>query len=221
MSQSGTAIDIDVLIGATAHELRLFKQELPDQSSEQILHHTVSGHIFDRTGAEPSSSEVAAVVGEYRQAAEGTAWTTDSDILTAINTDVSMREPIERVADFRATAGARTFMYDFRWCSRADPDKGAFHAIDLPFVLDSFHVGGWREFIGADHAAEALGRGMRSAWVAFARTGDPSTAELGPWPRYELDQRMTMTLDATPTLVSDPLQRERLMWRPTAPGDSQ
>lgn len=216
--QSGTATDVDLLIGATAHELRLFHQELPEESSEQILHHTVSGHISDRTGAEPSPDDVEAVVGDYRQAAEGTDWTSDSDILTAINTDVSMREPIERIADLRAAAGASTYLYDFRWCSLADPDKGAFHAIDLPFAFDSFHVDGWREFIGADNAAEALGRGMRSAWAAFARSGDPSTAELGPWPRYDLNQRMAMILDDSPTLASDPLQRERSMWRPTADG---
>ena len=216
--QAGTAIDVDVLIGATAHELRLFHQELPEESAEQILHHTVSGHISERTGTEPSPSDVKVVVGEYRQAAEGTPWTSDSDILTAINTDVSMREPIERIADLRAAAGASTYLYDFRWCSRADPDKGAFHAIDLPFVLDSFHVDGWREFIGADNAAEALGRGMRSAWAAFARSGGPSTAELGPWPRYDLNQRTTMILDDTPTLASDPFQRERSMWRPAADG---
>ena len=212
--QTAVATDIDVLIGGTAHELRLFKQELPADNSEQILHRMVSGHIAERTGAEPSASDVEAVVGEYRQAAEGTPWTTDSDILTAINTDVSMREPIERIAEVRAAAGARIYLYDFRWSSLADPDRGAFHAIDLPFVLDSFHVDGWGEFIGADEAAQELGLGMRSAWAAFARTGDPSTTELGAWPRYELDQRMTMILDSTPTVAADPLQKERSMWRP-------
>ncbi|WP_419926237.1 carboxylesterase/lipase family protein [Candidatus Poriferisocius sp.] len=213
---TGAVTDIDVLLGATAHELRLFKQELPAQSSEQILHRTVSGHMAERTGAEPTAAEVDAVVGEYRQGAAGTAWTSDSDVLTAINTDVSMREPIQRIADFRVAAGTLTYMYDFRWCSQADPDMGAFHAIDLPFVFDGFGVDGWREFIGADEAAEALGRGMRSAWAAFARSGDPSTSELGHWPSYELDERMTMILDSDSTLASDPLSSERAMWRPSA-----
>lgn len=214
------ATDIDVLVGATAHELRLFQQELPAGNSDLILFHLVRSHMAKRTGAEPSINEVEAVIREYRQAAEGTAWTTDSDILTAINTDVSMREPIQRLADYRAGAGARTYMYDFRWCSQADPDKGAFHAIDLPFALDSFHVDGWSEFIGADEAAEALGRGMRSAWAAFARSGDPSTSELGPWPRYELDERMTMILDGDSTPAADPLKIERSMWGPVGGGDS-
>lgn len=208
------ATDIDVLIGATAHELRLFKQDLPHQNSELIVHHMVRGHIAKRNGAAPSAIEVEAVVGEYRQAAEGTDWISDADILAAINTDVSMREPIQRIADFRAGAGARTYMYDFRWCSRADPDKGAFHAIDLPFVFDSFQVDGWREFIGADHTAEALGQGMRSAWAAFARSGDPSTADLGPWPCYEPDQRMAMILDSNSSPAADPLCKERSTWRP-------
>ena len=219
--QAMTATDIDVLVGATAHELRLFQQDLPADNSNQILHHMVSGHIAAKTGAEPPASDVEAVVREYRLAAEGTAWNTDSDILTAINTDVSMREPIQRIADFRAAAGAQTYMYDFRWCSQADPDKGAFHAIDLPFVLDSFHVDGWREFVGADEAAQALGRGMRSAWAAFARSGDPSTIEFGPWPRYELDERMTMILDSDPNPAADPLRNERSMWGPVGGGDSQ
>lgn len=216
--RSSLSTEVDVLVGATAHELRLFKQELPEESSAQILRRMVSGYMAERTGTEPSASEVEAVVGEYRQAAEGTSWTSDFDILTAISTDVSMREPIQRIADFRADAGARTYLYDFRWCSRADPDRGAFHAIDLPFVFDSFHVDGWREFIGADQAAETLGRGMRAAWAAFARSGDPSTAELGPWPRCELDQRMTMVLDNSATPVADPLWKERSMWRPNDAG---
>ena len=152
--QTSVATDIDVLIGATAHELRLFKQELPAGNSDLVLFHLVRGHMAKRTGGEPSINEVEAVIREYHQAAEGTAWSSDSDILTAINTDVSMREPIQRLADFRAEAGTSTYLYDFRWCSQAYPDMGAFHAIDLPFVLDSFHVDGWGEFIGADEAAE-------------------------------------------------------------------
>ena len=215
------ATDVDVLIGATAHELRLFKQELPAQNSEQILHGMVSGYIAERTGAEPEAGEVEAVVEEYRQAAHSTPWTSDSDVLTAINTDVSMREPIQRIADFRAESGTQTYMYDFRWRSQADPDKGAFHAIDLPFVFDSFDVDGWREFIGAGIAAEELGRGMRSAWAAFAGSGDPSTDELGPWPRYDLDLRLTMILDGTSAVESDPHRQERSMWRPKEGGAAQ
>ncbi len=218
---TSAAIDVDVLIGATAHELRLFKQELPAQNSEQILHGMVSGYIAERTGAEPEAGEVEAVVEEYRRAAQSTSWTSDSDVLTAINTDVSMREPIQRIADFRAESGTQTYLYDFRWCSRADSDRGAFHAIDLPFVFDSFQVDGWGEFIGADHTAEALGRGMRSAWAAFARSGDPSTAEFGPWPRYGLDQRLAMVLDANSAAAADPYRQERSMWRPSGGGAAQ
>ena len=219
--QTSVATDIDVLIGVTAHELRLFQQELPAGNSDLILHHLVRGHLAKRTGAEPSINDVEAVIREYRRAAEGTAWNTDSDLLSAINTDVSMREPIQRLADYRAGAGSRTYMYDFRWYSQAGQDKGAFHASDLPFVLDSFHVDGWGEYISADHAAEKLGRGMRSAWAAFARRGDPSTAELGPWPRYEPDQRMTMVLDSVSTPVADPLKNERTQWKPAGRGESQ
>ena len=62
--RTGAAADIDVLVGATAHELRLFKQDLPEESSGQILHRMVSGYMAERSGTEPTAGEVEAVVGE-------------------------------------------------------------------------------------------------------------------------------------------------------------
>ena len=35
---------------------------------------------------------------------------------------------------------------------------------------------------------------LQDAWIAFIRGDDPSTATLGPWPRYDGDRRPTMLL---------------------------
>jgi para-nitrobenzyl esterase len=53
---------------------------------------------------------------------------------------------------------------------------------------------------------------MSRAWAAFARNGDPSHDGIPKWPAYTLDKRATMILDATCTVVDDPMREERLAW---------
>jgi para-nitrobenzyl esterase len=49
---------------------------------------------------------------------------------------------------------------------------------------------------------------MHGAWVAFIRDLDP-----GPnWPRYTNKRRTTMTWDAVPEALDDPLSAERRIW---------
>jgi para-nitrobenzyl esterase len=56
------------------------------------------------------------------------------------------------------------------------------------------------------------GKNMSRAWAAFARNGDPSHDGIPKWPAYTLDKRATMILDATCTVVDDPMREERLAW---------
>ena len=64
----------------------------------------------------------------------------------------------------------RTFAYLFTWSA---PERGAFHAVDIPFTFDTFDVDGWGEFVGFDADADRLGRELRTAWAGFARDRDP------------------------------------------------
>jgi para-nitrobenzyl esterase len=142
----------------------------------------------------------------------GTPRSKGSDLWAAIQTDGIMRQPVVRVADSRGAA-APTFVYQFDWqARRVAQDLGAFHAIELPFVFDAFEVDGWDEFVGVDAGGRALAHAMRSAWAAFAATGDPSGGSLGMWPRYDQSSRRTMILDERCRVVEDPLATERCWW---------
>jgi para-nitrobenzyl esterase len=50
---------------------------------------------------------------------------------------------------------------------------------------------------------------MMDAWIAFARTGDPSHAGIGRWEPYDGVQRPTMVFDRASGLERDPYGEER------------
>ena len=54
---------------------------------------------------------------------------------------------------------------------------------------------------------------MSSAWVAFARTGDPNHPGLPKWTPYDNERRATMIFNNECKLVDDPHGAEqRLLW---------
>ena len=53
---------------------------------------------------------------------------------------------------------------------------------------------------------------MSEAFIAFARTGDPNTAEIPHWTPYELDRRSTMIFDVASRMENDPRGEERRLF---------
>ena len=54
---------------------------------------------------------------------------------------------------------------------------------------------------------------MQDAWIAFARTGDPSCESLGEWPAYG-NNRNTMLLGRDSRVLVAPYEEERRIWDP-------
>jgi para-nitrobenzyl esterase len=54
---------------------------------------------------------------------------------------------------------------------------------------------------------------MSTAWISFARTGDPNHDDLPAWRAYDLQARATMLFDRGKCeVVEDPWSRERRAW---------
>ncbi len=67
---------------------------------------------------------------------------------------------------------------------------------------------------GGEPAGMALLAGqMRTAWVAFARHGDPNHSQLPHWPRYE-NGRQTMLFDRYSRVANDPAGKARWKYWP-------
>jgi para-nitrobenzyl esterase len=78
-----------------------------------------------------------------------------------------------------------------------------FGCLDLP---------GGENFVGKGPDAERLVDRTMDAWLAFAKTGDPSHPGIGTWPRYDAERRATMELGAQCGVQDDPFGAERKLW---------
>jgi para-nitrobenzyl esterase len=109
-----------------------------------------------------------------------------------------------------------TFAYLFTWESPFLGGMfGSCHGLEIPFVFGTVEDAAVQPFTGAGPEASLLSEQMRSAWVAFARHGDPSCDAVGSWPAYDPMARSTMVLGPGGGVEDDPRQAERVIWEET------
>ena len=110
----------------------------------------------------------------------------------------------------RALGKAPVYAYQFAWQPPPNaPGMMAHHGLELTFVFDI--TSRVPEPTGSSPQAPALAEKMRSAWAAFAHTGNPSNPKLGAWPAYDA-ARTTMVFDNESKVVKDPHGGERHLW---------
>lgn len=188
---SGTATDVEVLMGNTAQEfnapVRGFLRGLGDGAVPGLL--DVLGVAADRQAA-------------YRDAHPGLS---PRSLVSQAVTDRLFREPAVRLAEARGAAGAPTWLYDFRWAAPVAHHPGAYHCVDLPFAWDVLDADGVTSALG-DAPPAGLAAAMHSAWVSFIRGDGPG------WSEYTPDKRMTMVFDEDSGEEPDALAAPRQAW---------
>ena len=134
-------------------------------------------------------------------------------LVEAAWTDWAFRMPSIRLVETRiqTSPAVPTWLYEFRWETPALPaGLAAFHGLEVPFTRDDLAamqaIKGNEAWIGSE-PPQSLATEMHSAWVRFAKTGDPG------WPAYELKRRETMVFDKTSQLVPDAAAPERQAWK--------
>ncbi len=195
---------VPLVLGTTRDEAALFTAMMPmlGQIDETALPTMLGFVLGDGNGVED-------LISSYRRSRGIDA--TPSEIFVAALTDSLFRQHSVRLADTIATTSDAVWMYLFDWESSAPQDTlGACHGLELPFVFGTLSspLG---QIAGAGPDAEQLRSAMQDAWVAFAATGDPSTATL-PWPRYDATRRATARLGRELAIVDAPFDIERQAW---------
>jgi len=114
-------------------------------------------------------------------------------------------------AEERARAGAPSWVYQLDLRTSAQGGRlGAPHAADIALAFDNLAAAG--SPYAAIPAHQRVADQMSEAFIALARTGDPNTAALPPWPHYELHRRATMVFDVETRVVDDPRGDERRLF---------
>ncbi|KXZ20858.1 para-nitrobenzyl esterase [Bacillus nakamurai] len=103
---------------------------------------------------------------------------------------------------------APVWMYRFDWHGQTPPFHKAVHALELPFVFGNFDSlkKTLQEPLGED--TKQLSKQIQSAWLAFAKTGNPNTPHFN-WPEYQTSSRDTLIFNTAVSVESDPDSEKR------------
>ncbi len=192
---AGSGADIDVMIGTTTEEERLFL--VPNGSIDLITDEVLAGTVA------AYGLPVEKTIATYRAARPDAR---AGDLFEALVTDWFFRIPAIRLAEAHTRGNGRTYLYEFAWRSpQFDGRLGACHALEIPFVFDTLDKEGYEGMMG-NSEPQQLADAMHTAWVNFATRGDPG------WPQYDSARRTTMCFDTAQELLDDPRSAERVLW---------
>ncbi|MFL6204291.1 MAG: carboxylesterase/lipase family protein [Acidimicrobiales bacterium] len=199
----GSAAGVPLLIGTNVDEWKLWAAA--DPHSRDLDEDRLRARLDARFGADRAGD----VIDALRAARADRGEPADAkDLFYAAESERTFRVPGLRMALAQA-GNAPTFAYLFEWGSPAMGGwLGACHGLEIAFVFGTQGRGELAAFTGSGPEADALAEQMMDAWLAFAHTGDPSTATLR-WPRYEAEARPTMVFGRSARVEPAPRDEER------------
>jgi len=195
----GAAAELDLLVGYNRDEYQMMLEWNGRRNScgEQDLLQAAVVLLSGGSAAE-----------DYRRAHPGR---TAAALYSLLCSDWLFRMPTLDAADGHAAADGRgtTYAYEFAWPTPvAGGGLGACHALEIPFVFGMLDTPFARTWLGETGAAEeGLSTRMRTAWTAFAATGDPG------WPRYRPDEELARVWDVSDAVVDHAAAASRQIWR--------
>jgi para-nitrobenzyl esterase len=205
--REGCARDIDLLIGNTREENRLFSM--------------IAGAWTDRGIAAVTTDLLVAAEARDRATGIYTALASSENLDAyaidhVITTEHSWAEPVRTAALAHSASGGRTYHFEFAWGSSVD-GVGSAHLVELPFFLGNLDAQGVPALLGGevltDPETVALGESVSASVAEFIRTGDLSHSALGDWPAYTNEDRATMIIDRTSHVENDHLAERLDFWQ--------
>jgi para-nitrobenzyl esterase len=217
---AGAGSAFDLMLSWTTDEMRLYPNPTADAIGPDGLVPWTRRMLTRRMGSDPGTERARRLVDFYVDRLAGGGGVSGSKVWAAISTDGVMRLPARRIADAHARHGGNTLVSEFAWHGPAPDgewDRGAFHAIDLPFTFGTLDVGNWRSFLNAtdeavSRSADEVAQQLMHALVQFAATGEPEVPGGGPWPRYDAATRSTVVFASPCRIDDDPLAEVAAAW---------
>jgi para-nitrobenzyl esterase len=189
--EGGAARGIDLLVGHTRDEYRLFAPRLATETQVAVA--------LEHLSPSPHSSRA------YRTAYPDAG---PAQMHEIVNADWLFRMPSLHLANAQHVGGGQAWAYELCWGYNRVED--ASHSLDFLLVLGTLSADEVRNhpnaYANAADEAARVSHHMRSDWVNFATTGNPG------WARYDPDTRLTRVYTAEPTTQPYPEERSRRIW---------
>ena len=131
-------------------------------------------------------------------------------LVSRANDDFGQAEPARFAASAFAANGSPVYLYRFSYVQTALRERmtaGTPHGGEIAFVFGTLGTGGFGPPPPPPTAQdEGVSRMAQSYWVNFARTGDPNSASLPVWPRYDPSKDLIFDFhpDGSAAAVPDP-----------------
>jgi para-nitrobenzyl esterase len=171
----GAGADIELLIGTTSEEARLFF--VPGNTIAKLKRWMVI--LFVKRAMPRARAALAAYGLDDKGAKPG-------EVLARAMTDLMFRWMTRRTAELHQ---GRSHVYEFDWQSPAiGGELGAAHAVELPFVFDTLAAASGPRGLVGENPPQALADHVHALWVRFATDGSL------PWAEYEPDTRQVYSL---------------------------
>ena len=194
--RGGAARGVELIVGHNRDEFRLF-----------VALAGMIGKVTDAMAAQ-ALDVFAPSPQAYRDAFPDAS---GERLFELVQSDWLFRLPSLKLAEAQVTGGGRVHMYELTWPAPGlGGVLGACHVLDVPLVFGNLTAGNRASLVMGEHAppdATLVSQHFRSAWTAFARSGDPG------WPAYDMARRQTALFDASVTVGPYPEETSRLIWQ--------
>ena len=197
---AGASADVPLIIGSNLQEAVTFSPQLLPMDEAGLRRHVEA--------LAPGRTEE--VIAHYRRRMPEAS---PGELYFAIEGGQGMfRRAAAELMDAKVRGGrAPVYAYLLAWRSRGAGGKAlAGHGIEVPLTMDNVQTSG--SWVADDPNAQMLAEQMSEAWIAFARSGDPSHPGVGRWRPFGLPARDTMVFDLQSRMAEDPYG-EAALWR--------
>jgi para-nitrobenzyl esterase len=190
---AGAGKDVELMMGSNAEEYRLWFVPLGLMDKISAPFFAAVRLRFGITGR---------ILKSYKRSLTDTS---RGALFGTLATDLLARLPINRIADSRLALGVATYVYEFGWKS-TKRDLGAAHAMEIGFAFNTLSSPDWLEVMG-ENPPQALADEMHSAWVRFAKTGNPG------WEAWNAKRPVENFDSPTSGIVYAPREETRAVWK--------
>jgi len=204
--------DVPFMVGTTETEAVFFPNTPLDPIDDAKFHDVV------KAATKASDADVDHLIGVFRHAYPGKD---NTYLVQLLLSQTTFQERSIKVAELKADqGGAPVYVYYF---TKHTPVRGgklrAPHTVEIPYAMDSLAKSG--PIIGpVTPEQQALADKVSSAWVSFARTGNPNNPKIPHWPAFDTKTRSIMIIDDQLKVAQDPLRETRtavIEWRKQYP----